>query len=80
MSAKPLNISVIDFFELSAILNIKNLFANQKVILKVVTGEHLDTKKTETPRDNDHETPHDAGYRAIQEFKSGAVGLYLRCK
>lgn len=41
--AKPLNIGIIEFFESEAILGIKTLSASQKVILKCVNGEPLDT-------------------------------------
>lgn len=42
-AAKPLDISIIDFFESDAILGIKTLSATQKVILKVINGETLNT-------------------------------------
>lgn len=42
-AAQPLDISIIDFFESEAILGIKTLSATQRVILKVINGEVLDT-------------------------------------
>ena len=51
---KPLNISIIDFFESEAILGIKTLSPTQKVILKAINGEILDDK-TPIPKSHDYQ-------------------------